>query len=140
MTEKILNDFWKGSEVNYHARPGHGNSFLIPTSTYIFQRLESRELYNLENSENLKYHRQLISVKLLEPTEEHPPRVAIQIKTSEIDHPISFRFSSPLDLEAFILAVVNSYKLLVERKISDPEIRFALYDHLYNEIIRKLKV
>lgn len=105
----------------------------------LFDRNEQKELFDQENTENLRIHRQNIQFKFLEEIGNLPARCSVQINTTELRHPVSFRFSMPSDMEKFLFAFLEGYKRIMERKVPDYGFRGLRYDLVVEKVREMLK-
>lgn len=97
---------------------------------------EINERFDQEDDGNLGYHRQKISLRFLAPHGALPAKCCIQIGTTELIHPISFRFSDINDMESFMVHFFRTYRLCLREKIKTPEILKIRMSKLV-DIIRK---
>lgn len=100
----------------------------------LFDRNERKEIYEQDNHENLVVHKQEIKFKFLEEIANKPARCSVQINTTELKHPVSFRFSMPSDMESFLFAFLEGYKRIMERKVPDYGFRGLRYDMIIQKI------
>jgi len=103
-------------------------------SSYNLKENTRLEMYNHKSRGNFDSHDQEIYNYLLKETASLPARNVIGIKTTELLQPVSFRFTMPSSMEDFIIKFVYVYRLCMESRVHDPEMRKIRYDMLIKKL------
>ena len=99
---------------------------------------EINEKFEQEDEGNLEHHRQRISLKFLAPLGDKPAKACLQVGTTELEHPVSFRFSDISDMESFIIHFFRTYRLCLREKVKTPEIMKIRMSRLVDRIRKEL--